>query len=247
MTASKQLTLYTAKVCPYAHRVEIALEEAELEYTRYEIDLQNKPEWYAPQVNPASKVPAIAYGGPPTDPSKPSPESEKIAESLVLLEFVVDISGKLLPTDPVLRAKARFFIDAVSNHLTTAFGACVLRGEPVEKVLAGIEKIQTLLPSEGFAIGPEFTIADASIAPFLARIEVVLKNDFGSYEEGTGLKAYETLTNDPKFARYHKYFSDIKARDSFKKTWDEGVVFKRFADRQATLSAQRKAPAATSQ
>jgi len=240
---TKQLTLYTSKVCPFAHRVEIALQEAKVDFTRFEIDLKNKPEWYAPQVNPASKVPAVAYGGPSVDPSQPSPESEKIAESPVLLEFVADISGKLLPTDPLPRARVRFFIDAVANSFLPTLWASALRGEPVENVLAAVEKIQALLPSDGFAIGPEFTIADAAIAPFLTRLEIILKNDFGAFAEGAGKKAYETLESDPKFARYRKYYSDIKARDSFKETFHEEVVRARFAE----MHAQRKAQAATSQ
>ena len=32
------------------------MREAGADVTRYEIDLQNKPEWYASRVNPASKV-----------------------------------------------------------------------------------------------------------------------------------------------------------------------------------------------
>ena len=37
-------------------QTEISLEEVGAKYTKYQIDLQNKPEWYAPKVNPASKV-----------------------------------------------------------------------------------------------------------------------------------------------------------------------------------------------
>ncbi|GLB39376.1 putative glutathione [Lyophyllum shimeji] len=221
---AKQLTLYTAKVCPYAHRVEIALQEAGVPFIRFEINLQNKPEWYASKANPASKVPAITYGGPAVDPSDPSPESEKIAESLVLLEFVADISGKLLPADPVGRARVRFFIDAVSNQFLPAMWGTVLRGEPIENVFNALDKLQALLPAEGFAIGNEFTIADASVAPFLARLEVILKMGFGSFKDGTGKNVYETLQSDPKFARYRKYYSDLTARESFKKTWDEEEV-----------------------
>ena len=33
-----------------------ALAEAKAQFTRYEINLFDKPAWYAPQVNPASKV-----------------------------------------------------------------------------------------------------------------------------------------------------------------------------------------------
>ncbi|KAG6916933.1 hypothetical protein DXG01_004620 [Tephrocybe rancida] len=224
-----QLTLYTAK----RTQTELALEESKLQYTRFEIDLQNKPEWYAPQVNPASKVPAIAYGGPVVSPDQPSPESEKLAESLVLLEFIADISGKLLPSDAVLRAKTRFFIDAVSNNVQSAFGAVIVRGEPAEKLLTAIEKVQSLLPAEGFAVGPEFTIADAALVPFLARIEVALGNDFGAFEEGTGPKTLEVLDTDAKFARYRKYFSDIKARESYQKTFDPKPQFR------ASISAVR--------
>ncbi|KAG5651458.1 hypothetical protein H0H81_008594 [Sphagnurus paluster] len=221
---TQRLTLYTAKVSPYAHRVELALEETKLEYTRFEIDLRNKPEWYAPLVNPACQVPAIAYGGPVVDPSQSSPESEKITESLVLLEFVADLTGKLLPKDPVQRAKVRFFIDAVSNTVGPAFVASVIRGEPVAKIHEAIEKIQALLSAEGYAVGSDFTIADAALVPFLARLEVALKNDLGAFEEGTGLKAFEALSSEPKFARYRKYIADVKARDSYKKTFDEEFI-----------------------
>ncbi|KAJ6614340.1 hypothetical protein B0H10DRAFT_2221347 [Mycena sp. CBHHK59/15] len=44
--------------------------------TRFEIDLSNKPEWYAPKINPTSKVPAIAYGGLQVPPDQPSPNSD---------------------------------------------------------------------------------------------------------------------------------------------------------------------------
>lgn len=167
----------------------------------------------------------MAYGGPNVPADQPSPESTKIAESLVLLEFVADLSGNLLPKDPVLRAKARFFIDTFSNTFSPAYVAAYFRGEPIEPILAAIEKIQALLGPEGYAIGSDFTIADAAVAPFFARLEVALKGDYGAYSEGEGPKAYETLQTDPKYSRYRKYFADIKARDSFKKTFDEVFIF----------------------
>ena len=37
-------------------KTELALKESKLPYKRFEVDLKNKPEWYAPKVNPASKV-----------------------------------------------------------------------------------------------------------------------------------------------------------------------------------------------
>jgi hypothetical protein len=48
--------LRASDLFPCNSKTELALKESKLPYKRYEIDLQNKPEWYAPKVNPASKV-----------------------------------------------------------------------------------------------------------------------------------------------------------------------------------------------
>ncbi|KAG6812356.1 hypothetical protein H0H92_003256 [Tricholoma furcatifolium] len=230
----QQIILYTAKV-------ELVLEESGLKYIRFEIDLQRKPEWYAPRVNPASKVPAIAYGGPSVSPTDPSSESEKLTESIVLLEFIADVSGKLLPQDPILRAKARFFIDTVSNTVGSSFGTTLIRGiEPIEKFLAPVEKIQSILPAEGYAIGSEFTIADVALAPFLARAELILENDLGGFDEGTGPNALAILNTDVKFARYRKYWADIKGRDSFRKAFSPEIIKARMAEVAADMRARRQ-------
>jgi len=214
----------------------LALAEAKTDYTRYEIDLQNKPEWYAPKVNPASKVPAATYGGPKVAPDQPSPESHKFAESLILVEFVADVypNANLLPADPVLRAKARFFIDTFSNKFVSPY-LNWSRGGPAEGLLSAVEVIQALLPlNEKWAVGDQFSIADVAVAPFFARLDVVLKNGFRSLatgdDDGTSYKAFQS---DPKYARFNKYFQDVLARDTVKATFDEAyvtdVLEKRFA------------------
>ncbi len=167
-----------------------------------------------------SQVPAIAFGGPKVSPDQPSSESQKIAESLVLVEFVADLSNSLLPKDPLLRAKARLFIETVSSKLIPAWYASSSRGESTDNILTGIEAIQALLPADGYAIG-EWSIADAAVTPFLARAEVALKNDLGAFDEGTGKKAWETLQADPKFERFRKYFTAVKTRKSFQETFHE--------------------------
>lgn len=166
------------------------------------------------------KVPAIAYGGPKVSPDKPSPESQKLAESLVLIEFIADLSNSLRPKDPVLRAKARFFVEVFSTKFMPGWYAAVTQGGSPDAILTGIETIQGLLPPEGYAVG-DWSIADAAVTPFLARAEIAIKNDLGAYDEGAGRKAYETLQADPKFARFRKYLADLKARKSFQETFDE--------------------------
>lgn len=239
---TEQITLYTAKICPWAQRVELALKEAKVEYTRYEIDLENKPTWYASKVNPASKVPALAYGGPKVSPDTPSEESVKLAESGVLLEFVADISGLLLPKDAVSRAKARFFIETATAKFSPAFYGAVARGESPEGILTVIETIQALLPAEGYAVG-EYTIADAAITPLFARANVALKNDIGAYDAGEGVRVYNILQSDPKFARFRKYYDDVTARDTFKETFHEEYLKTVFTTRWVDLRAKRLAAA----
>ncbi|KAF7346797.1 Glutathione S-transferase [Mycena sanguinolenta] len=238
----EQITLYTAKV-------ELALEEAKVGYTRWEIDLANKPEWYAPQVNPASKAspnPDDAYGGPQVSPDQPSPESIKLAESLVLVEFVADLfpESTILPKDPVLRAKARFFIDAVSTKFLPAYMGPVARGQPFEPFFAALLDLQALLPADKtFAVSDEYTIADIAITPFLARMEVWMKNDIGAYKEGEGKKAAEFFFESNRFTRLVKYYEAIRARDSFKATFDSEVIRQKYAARFAPLRAQAQAAA----
>ncbi len=170
------------------------------------------------------QVPAVAYGGPKVPADQPSPESTKIAESLVLLEFLSDLypDANLLPKDPVLRAKARFFIDAVSNKYNPGYFSYVVKGEEggKEKLLKAIEEIQALLPAEGYAIG-EWSIADAALTPFLGRLLVSLESDIGAYPEGEGPKTLNEIRQNEKFDRFNKYAQDVTTRRSFTDTFDK--------------------------
>lgn len=141
------------------------------------------------------------------------------------MEFVADLypSAGLLPADPVLRAKARFFVDAISTKFVPGWYDFAMRGTGTsEGLFKGVEALQSLLPAEGkYALGDEFTVADIDAAPFLGRLDLTLKNGIGAYTEEEGKKVYETLHTDPKYARYRKYLAALKARDSFKATFDE--------------------------
>ncbi|KAH9054966.1 hypothetical protein EDB87DRAFT_1780075 [Lactarius vividus] len=230
------IIFYTAKASPFAQRVEIAFHEAKADVTRYWIDVRNKPEWYASRVNPAGKVPALVYGSPKSDPENPSPGSAKIAESLVLLEFVADLypDSALLPKDPVERARVRFFIDAVSTKVVPPFIAFLYRGEAPDKFIAGVADIQELLlPTAQFAVGDHFTIADAALAPFLGGSELHCRNDLGKFEEGAGPPVYEELFRSERFGRLQKYYANISSRESFKNSFDTEYLLARAKTRFA--------------
>lgn len=168
------------------------------------------------------------YGSPKSDPEHPSPESEKIAESLVMLEFVADLypDSGLLPKDPVQRARVRFFIDAVVNKFFPPYVAFFYRGGSPDNFIAGVAEVQELLPPSGFAVGDGFTIADAALAPFLSRADLFLRNDIGKYVEGTGPCVHETLFRSERFGRLQKHFRNISSRQSFKNSFDSVSVLR---------------------
>ena len=165
----------------------------------------------------------MVYGSPKSDPENPSPESAKIAESLVLLEFVADLypDSGLLPKDPVERARVRFFIDALSTKLFPHYAALFYHGEASGPFVAAVAEIQELLPpSAQFAVGGHFTIADAALAPFLGRWELHLRNDLGKFPEGTGPRLYQELFRSERFARLQKYYANVSSRESFNNSFD---------------------------
>lgn len=169
-------------------------------------------------------MPAIAYGGPKVPADQPSLESIKLTSSDVLLEFLADIypSANLLPKDPVQRAKARFFIEKVNDVLKPAWEDFPQREGSLKPFLAVLETILSLLPDTGYVAG-EWSIADASVAPFIGRTEVALREDTGAWEAGKGLAAYQEVFEGEHFARLAQYWHDSKERGSWRQTFDEVI------------------------
>ncbi|KAG1733987.1 thioredoxin-like protein [Suillus lakei] len=236
----QQLTLYLHKISPYSHRIELALAEANIKYKAHQVDLFNKPKWFAAKVNPIAKVPAITYGGPDVDPTDPSPLSFKLAESNVILQFVAELypESELLPKDPVERAKVLFFMDTVDRHFDKPGNEWMYgRTESYEGYLKGVEMIQGLLSESGeFAVGDHYTIADACIAPLLLRLKITYETDIGAFPVGQGTKLGEEL-KALKYAKFMKYAQAMLERPSLRDTSDEAYL----AEIWKTLITERRA------
>jgi glutathione S-transferase len=223
----------------------MAAEECGLTVTKNYLSLTDKPAWYAEKVNPQGKVPALAYGGSPTpgindEPQPPPADTVILTESNLICEFLSDLTpnSSILPTSsPLTRYKIRAFIDAMGSSLMPAFMGFLRMGKPADNVYEGIAKLQTFISenggsvSNGYAVGEGFTLADMTIAPFLARMEVTFKNDIGTYPIGEGKKLWDTLMNDGKYELFRAYWSRVKERESFVKTFDWDLVTKGFADK----------------
>jgi len=172
------------------------------------------------------QVPAVAYGGPDVPPDQPSPESAKIAESLVLIQFFADLAPEsdLLPQDPLGKAKVRFFLDTVSNKIQPNLIKWAFGTSTSESFFEALDTIQDQLPPVGegkYIFGDKFTLADIAVAPFLGRsVLIQLKHGFGKFDKEEAKRGWE-LFQGPKYERLRQYIDDITARPSWQSTFDE--------------------------
>ncbi|KAH7042338.1 thioredoxin-like protein [Linnemannia elongata] len=173
MTVPK-LTIYNNIACPYANRVQIALQETQQEHELVDIDLKTpRPEYYLKEVNPYGEVPALKTA-----------DGNIILESLVIAEYLADSNpdASLLSKDPLQRAQSRYLIQHWTSRTQPAIAkASLALDSPAEEAKAldlaeaELEKVDVLLrkvniTKEGpYFLGAQFSYADLALAPFLAR------------------------------------------------------------------------------
>ena len=74
------LTLISHPLCPFVQRAAIALTEKSVPFTRIDIDLAAKPDWFL-ALSPMAKTPVLKVGETP------------IFESAVILEYLEDTAA----------------------------------------------------------------------------------------------------------------------------------------------------------
>ncbi|KAL7747934.1 hypothetical protein RI367_006681 [Sorochytrium milnesiophthora] len=189
MTATTtSLKLYSARICPFAQRCAIALAElgwlkslqdASLNDQNVQvefIDLRNKPAWYVKEINPRGTVPALQV-------TLTSGETKVLLESALITQYIVEEFGAtsgLIPSTPLERYQAAFFVDAVQTSLQAAIYVALKaktaeeQRKAEEQVLVAARGLNALLVSNSakgpYALGDRFTIADVLTAPFVTRI-----------------------------------------------------------------------------
>lgn len=141
-------------------------------HPRYiEVDVYRKPKLLL-DINPRGLVPALRHG------------DWGCYESTVLMEYLEDLdTGRaLLPTDPKLRAHSRLWCDHINRHIIPAFYKYLQAQEADNQVkFAGELKshISTLVDAADqdgpFFLGKDMTFVDVQIAPWIVRLEKVLK------------------------------------------------------------------------
>ncbi|KAL4945407.1 hypothetical protein BDV06DRAFT_231014 [Aspergillus oleicola] len=167
-----ELKLYGSCFCPFVQRVWIALELKGIPYQYIEVDPYQKPQSLL-EVNPRGLVPALRHG------------NWGSYESSVLMEYLEDLnvdSPLLPPGDARLRAHCRLWADYVNRHIVPSFYR-VLQEQNQQKQIENAQELHnsfnTLVdaadPKGPFFLGPNISFVDVQIAPWIVRLNRVLK------------------------------------------------------------------------
>jgi glutathione S-transferase len=197
-----EITLFSARACPFAHRTRLALAEKHLAFELVEIDLQNKPAWFN-TVSSYGKVPALQHG------------QQRIVESAIVNEYLDEVFPEpaLLPKDPGTRATARIWIDYANTRFVPAWGA-LLRGKTDADresaratLLESLEYVETeglqKSSSDGpFWFGSNPSLVDLSFYPW--------------FERWAALEHYRGALPIAKFERLRRWRDALAARTSVK-------------------------------
>lgn len=192
--SSPKITLYTSRLCPWAHRAHIALKESGLDYEEVSIDLNVPREpWYL-EINPVSDIKPTKHCTLERLANKPLPSLQRglvpslsyngniITESGIVAQFIADAhpSHLLPPTtsaeNALYRARVSFFVDAFFSKVVPHFFASLRSASGAERdaaaeqmVAAIVKEIEPLLASsEGkgpfFGGSDKLTMAEVCLA-----------------------------------------------------------------------------------
>ncbi len=160
-----RLRLYTFKLCPFAHRVRLALAEKRLLAEQIEIDLKNKPADFK-ALSPDGRVPLLVHG------------PAKLWESAVILEYLEEAfpQQSLMPSQPAARAKARLWMEFANARLFAPTHRLIfakddaLRRELVAEMVGSVRALEAAVTERSgdgsYLLGDQFTLADIALYPW---------------------------------------------------------------------------------
>lgn len=160
--------LVSHNLCPYAQRVSIVASEKGVALERTMIDLADKPDWFT-ALSPTGKVPLVRVGA--------NGAAQVLFESAAICEYL-DETGpapRLMPQDPIERARTRAWIEFASGMLVEIAG---LYGAPdetafnrkAETLRQRFGQLQQTISGPWFA-GERFGLVDAAFGPLLRYLD----------------------------------------------------------------------------
>ncbi len=159
--------IFSAEVCPYAHRSRLVLMHKGVDFTLTEVDLKNKPDWFA-EVSPYGKVPAIRHDG------------RIVYESAIINEYLDEVFPEppLMPATPHERAMARIWVDYGNTRFNVASYRFLRENEAdkqgelreeLDECLVFIDQGMRKASAGPFWFGKTPTLVDYSYYPFFER------------------------------------------------------------------------------
>jgi maleylacetoacetate isomerase len=177
----RELTLYHYWRSSSSWRVRYGLSHLGLKYEAIAINLLNGESESAAYLtrNPAGFVPALEI----RSGTASSPQIETLTESLAILGWMNDVYGGLLPTDPILKAKAWALAEVVNAGTQPLQNIPVMNqhsNDPQEQkrwnqhwIRNGLEVFETLAQrtAGAYSVGDTLTVADLCLIPQLYNAE----------------------------------------------------------------------------
>lgn len=153
------LELISHHLCPYVQRAVITLLEKNVAFTRTDVDLANKPDWFR-AISPLGKTPVLRIDG-----------RDVIFESAVICEYLDETHGpRLHPSDPLDRARHRGWIEFASstlNDIGGLYGAADQAAFEAKRDALRIkfDQIEAVLGEGPYFAGAGFSLVDAAFGP----------------------------------------------------------------------------------
>lgn len=216
-----EFKFYGACFCPFVHRAWIHLELAAFDYQYIEVDPYAKPKELT-DINPKGLVPSLKHG------------DWGSYESSVMMEYIEDIQPVLFKgLSAQAKADQRLWTHFVNGNIIPGFYR-LLQAQEEEKQIEYAKELQghldTLLGKMD-EVGPFFSgktigFVDVAVAPWIVRIEKVLKPYRGFFP--------------PLDGRWGKFFEAILGHEAVRATTSTDDLYldsyKRYAENRPNTS-----------
>ncbi len=159
------IELYSAPLCPFAHRTRLTLAEKGLMARVIDVDLRNKPTGFA-ALTPTGEVPVLKVG------------DDCVWDCAVIDEFLEQVAPEppLLPAEPVHRARARAWIRFADRRLYPDTKRLLVAADPDARgaAMAAVRENLRFMQHHAFAamdagpywMGERITLVDLTFVPW---------------------------------------------------------------------------------
>ena len=189
----------------------VTLNEKNVAFDIEYVDLQNKPAWFV-ELSPLGKVPTLVV-------TQDDGEKVVLFESVVINEYLDEVTeGRMLPEAPLLRARARAWIEFSNAVLSDVFGLTSAKDdEALAKVQSKLEpkldRLEAEIGGGPFFLGADISLVDAGFVPALQRLSWAneLHPELASFEARPKLKRWCSALADSASVK-KSAVSDLRAR-----------------------------------